>query len=45
MVADNHSDYSLMALRMVHDHMLTYEVGPHDMKINKELRQFVGKSR
>ena len=36
-VADNQSDYSLVALHMVHDHMRSYEVGPHDMKINKEL--------
>ena len=45
MVADNQSDHSLMALRMVDDHIRSYEVGPHDMKINKELRQSVGKSR
>ena len=30
---------------MVHDHMRSYEVGPHTMEINKELRQSVGKSR
>ena len=34
-----------MALRLVHDDMQSYEVGPHDMKINKELHQFVAKSR
>ena len=45
MVADNQSDHSLMALHMVHDHMQSYEVGPHYMKINKELFQSVGKSR
>ena len=41
--ADNQSDHSSMALCMVHGHMRSYEVGPHDMKINKELRQSVGK--
>ena len=30
---------------MVHDHMRSYEVGSHDIKINKELFQSVGKSR
>ena len=30
---------------MVYDHMRSYEVGPHDMEINKELCQSVGKSR
>ena len=47
MVTDNQSDHSLMALRMMHDHihMRSYEVGPQDMKINKELRQSAGKSR
>ena len=30
---------------MVHDHMRSYEVGSHDIKINKELCQSVGKSR
>ena len=44
-VADNQSDHSLMALRMMHDHLRSYEVGPHDIKINKELCQSVGKSR
>ena len=44
-VADNQSDHSIMALRLVHDDMQSYEVGPHDMKINKELHQFVAKSR
>ena len=44
-VADNQSDHSLMALRMVHNHMRSYEVGRHDMKINKELHQSLGKSR
>ena len=34
-----------MALHMVHDHMQSYEVGPHYMKINKEFFQSVGKSR
>ena len=37
-VADNQSDHYLMDLRMVHDHMRSYEVSPYDMKINKELR-------
>ena len=47
MVTDNQSDHSLMALRMMYDHihMRSYEVGPQDMKINKELRQSAGKSR
>ena len=46
MVADNYqSDHSLKALRIVHDHMRSYEVGPRDMKINKELLQPVGKLR
>ena len=44
-VADNQSNHSLMALHMVHDHMRPYEVGPHDMKINKELCLSAGKSR
>ena len=34
-----------MTLRVVHDHMRSYEVGSHDIKINKELCQSVGKSR
>ena len=34
-IVDNQSDHSLMALRMVHDHIRSY----------KELRQSVGKSR
>ena len=29
---------------MLHNHMRSYEVGRHNMKINKELRQSVGKS-
>ena len=49
MVADNQCDHSLVALRMmhdqVHDHMRSYEVGPHDMKMNKGLIQYVGTSR
>ena len=45
MVADNQSDHSLMALFMVHDHIRSYEVGSCDMKINKKLRQSVGKSK
>ena len=45
MVADNQSDHSLMALFMVHDHIRSCEVGPCDMKINKKLRQSVGKSK
>ena len=45
MVDHNQSDHSLMALRMAHDHMRSYEVGPRDMKINKERRQSRGKSR
>ena len=45
MVANNQSDDSLMVLHMVHDHMPSYEVGPHDMKLNKELLQSVGNSR
>ena len=45
MVVDNQSDHSLIASGIVHDHMRYYKVGPHEMKINKELRQFVGKSR
>ena len=47
MVTDNQSDHSLMALRMMHDHihMRSYEVGPQDIKINKQLRQSAGKSR
>ena len=46
MVADNYqSDHSLKALRIVYDHMRSYEVGPGDMNINKELRQPVGKLR
>ena len=32
-VADNQSDHSLIALRMLHDHSRSYEVVPHDMKI------------
>ena len=34
-----------MALRMVHDHMRSYEAGRLVMKINKELCQSAGKSR
>ena len=30
---------------MAHDYMRSYEVGPRDMKINKERRQSRGKSR
>ena len=45
MVADNQSDHSLMALCIAHDHMRSYEVGPHDIKINKEFCQSVRKSR
>ena len=45
MVADNQSDHSLMALRLVHDHMRSCELGRHHMKINKQLCQSVGKSR
>ena len=41
MVADNQSDHSLMVLRMAHDRMRSYEVGPHE--INKEHRQSAGK--
>ena len=42
-VADNQSDHSLIALRMLHDHSRSYEVVPHDMKINKKLCQSVEK--
>ena len=45
MVDHNQSDHSLMALRMANDYMRSYEVGPRDMKINKERRQPRGKSR
>ena len=44
-VADNKSDHLSVVLNMVHDQMQSYEAAPHDMKINKELCQFVGKSR
>ena len=44
LLADNQSDHSLMVLHMLHNHMRSYEVGRHNMKINKELRQSVGKS-
>lgn len=44
-VADNQSDHSIMPLCLVHDDMQSYEVDPHDMKINKVLHQFVAKSR
>ena len=30
---------------MVHDHMRSYKAGPLVMKIDKELRRSVGKSR
>ena len=36
---------SLMALRMAHDHMITKEMGPHNIEINKELRRSIRKSR
>ena len=39
MVADNQSDHSLIALYMVHDHIWSYEVGPHDVKIDKKYCQ------
>ena len=44
-VADNKSDHLSVVLNMVHDQVQSYEAAPHDMKINKELCQFVGKSR
>ena len=43
MVADNQSDHSLIALRMLHDHSRSYEVGPHNMKVDEKLCQSVKK--
>ena len=38
----NQSEFSLVALRMIHDHMRAKDVAPHSMKITTELRKSVG---
>ena len=41
----NQLESSLIALRMVHDHMRAKDAAPHDIQISKDLRKSVGKSR
>ena len=45
LAVENQAAMSLMALRMAHDHMITKEMGPHNIEINKELRRSIRKSR
>ena len=42
---ENHSEFSLMALQMIHGHMRANDVAPHNIQISKDLRISVVKSR
>ena len=42
---ENQSEFSLMALRMIHNHMRAKDVAPHNIQISKDLQISVVKSR
>ena len=44
-IVENQLEVSLIALRMIHDHMRAKDVAPHNLKISKELRKSVGDAR